>query len=191
MTDATTFDLGSFLAGLSHPTDTVEVFMAEDVMYALAKADAAIRKAEILEDKDALAELEANRENLIKAGLDSRLEIHLQGISKKTEKDIQNKAFAEFPMKTDLLGRIEPSVGRTELLTNLFWAAYIVKIVAPNGAELVAPGLEDIQRLRDGAPDPAQDAIEAAINEFTQGSKSGFESLVQEHGFLSQPSPEA
>lgn len=186
-----TLDLGAFLAGQNHPTEVVEVFMAEDVMYSLARANEAIRKAEVRGETEAIAELEARRDELVEAGISSRLEVHLQGISKKTEKDIERKVIAEHPVDTDLLGRPKPNFERTEALANLFWAAYITKIVAPDGSALVAPGLEDIQNLRDNAPEPAINAIEAAINEFTTGSKSGFESLVQEHGFLSQPSPEA
>lgn len=194
MTDAPnaeTFDLGAFLAGVNYPTDEVEVFFAEDVAYALNKVNSAIKRAEILEDADALRELEGKRDELINAGLASRLVIHIQGISRRTEKDINAKVMSEYPVETNLIGTVKPNPERAEALANLFWAAYITQIEAPNGSVLTAPGLEDIKRLRDTAPESAIETIESAINGLTTGAKGGFESLAQEHGFLSQPSPEA
>lgn len=195
MTDATpnpkALDLGAFLAGQDYPTDEVEVFTSEKIMYELNKAGQALKRAEILEDADAIREIESKRDELIAAGLDSRLVVHLQGIPKKTDRDIQAKALSEHPLETDFLGRPQLNVPYRELLTELYWAAYIVKIEAPDGSALVAPSIEDIRTFRGLAPEAAQAVIEQAIDAFTTGSKSGFETLVQEHGFLSQPSPEA
>lgn len=186
--DPTTFDLGSFLAGINYPTEELEVFFAEDVAYALNKADEALKKATVLEDADAIRELEAKREELVSKGLASRLIVRIQGISERTDKDIQAKAFTEYPVETNLLGTVKPNPERTEALANLYWAAYITQIEAPDGSVLNAPGLEDVSNLRGLAPKAAIETIEAGINALSTGSKAGFESLVQEHGFLSQPS---
>lgn len=189
--DAKTFDLGAFLAGVNYPTDKVEVFFAEDVAYALNKVNSAIKRAEILEDADALRELQDKRDDLIEKGVASRLVVHIHGISRRTEKDINAKVLSEYPVETNLIGAVKANPERTEALANLFWAAYITQIEAPDGSVLTAPGLEDIKRLRDVAPESAIKTIEDAIDGLTSGAKGGFESLAQEHGFLSQPSPGA
>lgn len=191
MTDSTpnpkTLDLAALLAGNEHPTETVEVYMSEAIGYAVYKARKEVERATILQDKDALEAAENELSELIEAGKKVRLTVHIQGINKGLRKSIIRKSLDKFPAEYDFLGRLTPNQDRDTYHANLMWAAMVTKLVGPDGSEGGAPTPEEAETFRDQAPDAATDAIERAIETLTEGAKSGFETLAQEHGFLSRP----
>lgn len=195
MTDVTpnpkTLDLGELLAGISYPKDTVEVWLDEATAYEISKADAAIKRAELMGDAELVSKLETEREKLVELGASSRLVFHLTGVSRKVKDDIITKTDEKFKPEYSFMGTRVPNREADDYHANLRWAVHIEKFVAADGSELVAPGPESIEKFRDVAPAPATEAIEKAITNLSEGAKSGFESLAQEHAFLSQPSPEA
>lgn len=195
MTDVTpnpkTLDLGAVLAGVAYPKDTVEVWLDEATAYEISKADKAIKRAELMGDAELVEKLEEQREKLVELGASSRLVFHLTGVSRRVKEDILSKTDEKFKPEYSIMGTRMPNRQADEYHANLRWAVHVEKFVASDGSELVAPGPESIERFRAVAPAPASDAIENAINDLSDGAKSGFESLAQEHGFLSQPSPEA
>lgn len=185
MTDAATSDpktvnLADILAGRSFPTETVEIYMDEATAYEISKVNAEIEVA-----KGDTDDLEARREELIKKGAPSRLTIHLRGIPRHDRENIIRTVMDLYPQKRDFLGRPEPDIDADNAFTNLIWTAMIEKIEAEAG--VVEPvGEDDVRLLRDNAPDQALTLISSAIDALTEGAKSGFEALAQEHDFLSR-----
>jgi hypothetical protein len=191
MTDATpnpkTLDLGALLAGVELPTDTVDVYMNAAVAYAISKNRAAHKKAELL-GEDGVEALEKEFDELVEAGEASRIVVHLKAVPKGVRKALIQKALDKFPAETNFMGHLVPNSERDDYHANLRWAAHIEKIVAPHAnAEAHAPTIEQVESFREQAPDASVDAIENGIVALEEGAKSGFDTLAQEHGFLSQP----
>lgn len=180
-----TFDVAEMFAGKSYPKDTVEVFMDEATAYEINKLQAEARQAVASQDEEAGRAVEERLTALVKRGAASKYVFHLTGVSRDSRKAAVESVTAEFPMEQDFLGRDKPNPQGDEKYANLMWALHIEKIVAPSGAVIVAPSEADIKVIRGNAPDPAVEKVEAAIKELSTGVKSGFETLAQEHDFLS------
>lgn len=194
MTDASTpsvstFDIADLFSGKAYPKDTVDVFLDEATGYAIAKAEAAIKDAVIAHaSEERLTELRDERDALVAKGARSKYTFHLTGVSRQDKMNILHVVTAEFPQETDFLGRVKPNPESDEKYTNLYWALHVERIVAPDGS-VHAPVTEaDAKLFRNNAPEPAITAVNTAIRELSEGVKNGFESLAQEHDFLSQPS---
>lgn len=190
MTDTTpnpkTLDLAGLLAGIEQPEDTVEVFLNKRVMYEIQKAQEVIRRATALKDDEALKDAEKAYQELAEAGVSSRLVFHIQDTPRHVKKALKMKAERKHPSETTAWGMKIPSEEQTEYYTNLLWSSHIIKVVAQDDSEgALSP--EDVASFRDTAPDVSVKHVEAAINAFTLDSEKGFETLSQEHGFLSQP----
>lgn len=186
-TDATpnpkVLDLGALLAGVELPTDTVDVYMNAAISYAITKNRKEMQSA----TKERKAELEKEYESLVKAGLATRLTVNLKAVPREVRKALIEQSFEKFPREYNFMGGVIPESARDDYHANLRWAAHITGLVGPNGEEGAAPTPEQIADFRAKAPDAAIDAIEEAIVNLETGAKSGFETLAQEHGFLSQP----
>lgn len=181
--DAKSVSIADVLSGRSYPTETVEVYMDEGVAYEISKVNAEIAIA--TKKSEDTADLEKRLEDLVKKGSESRLTFHLRGISRHDRQNIVKAVMEEHPQKTDFLGRPEPDLDADEMYTNLTWAALTEKIEVSAG--VVEPvGTDDINLLRANLPDGALETIAKAVSALTEGAKSGFETLAQEHGFLSQ-----
>lgn len=185
--DAGTFDIADLFTGKIYPKDSVEVFLDEDTAYAIDKNAKAVTRALIEDDKDKLKELAEATEALVKKGAASRVVFHLTGVSRDDRKNILDKVLEEFPQQYNFLNQPVPNNAANDALANRRWAIHIERIERANGSVHVAPTPEDIAVFRGNAPDSAVQAIEEAIEALSEGSKSGFETLVQENGFLSQP----
>lgn len=181
--DAKKLNIADVLSGRSYPTETAEVYMDEAVAYEISKVNAEIAIA--TKKGDDVTDLEARLSGLVEKGAGTRLVFHLRGVSRHDRQNIIKAVMEEHPQKTDFLGRPEPDLDADEMYTNLTWAALTEKIEAPGG--VVDPvGEDDIKLLRDNLPDGALDVIAKAVSALTEGAKSGFETLAQEHSFLSQ-----
>lgn len=82
---------------------------------------------------------------------------HIQGISDDLVQSLNEKALAEIPptyekWRNPANGKQEkqeiPSPERNHLFTNMLWAAYITRIVAPDGRVDTAPGLPAAEAIR-------------------------------------------
>lgn len=190
MTDSTpnpkTLDLAGLLAGIEQPEDTVEVFLNKKVMYEIQKAQEVIRRATALKDDEALKEAEKAYQELAEAGVKSRLVFHIQDLPRHVKKALKLKAERKHPSETTAWGMKIPGEEQQEYHTNLLWSAHIVKVIAVDGSEgTLSP--EDVEAFRGEAPEVSTKYLESKINGFTIDSEKGFETLSQEHGFLSQP----
>lgn len=194
MTDApsaSTFDIADMFAGVSYPSEVVPFYTDQAIAYEFHKLAGEALEAVRDKDEEAARAIEERREDLIRKAESNRYEIHLRGQSRDNRDAILKSVRAKFPVERDFLGREAPNAEADELYINKFWALHIEKIVAPNGAINTAPDEAAIRVLRGNSPDSEIDKVEKAIQELSSGAKSGFESLAQEHDFLSSASPEA
>src|SRR5690606_28206170 len=137
------------------------------------------------------AEIAARQEALEEKGAPTRYEAHHRGQSRDKRQAVLTAVGTAFRAEKDCLGRETIDPEADEVYINRIWALYIEKIVSPNGSLRVAPDESEIKILRGNSPDSELAKVEKAIQELTEGAKSGFESLAQEHDFLSSASPEA
>lgn len=187
-----TFDIADMFSGVNYPTEVVPFYTNPGVAYEFNKLALESKDAVERKDQSAAEDIVKRREKLIEDSEKFRYEIHLRGQSRDNRKAVAEAVNAEFPPgDPDLFGRREPNAEGEEAYVNRYWALHIEKIVAPNGAIKAVPSEADIKALRGNAPDSEIDKVEKAIQELTEGAKSGFESLAQEHDFLSSASPEA
>lgn len=189
--DFKTFDISDMFAGVSYPTEIVPFYTDQAIAYEFHKLAGEALEAVRDKDEEAARAIEERREELIRKAESNRYEIHLRGQSRDNRDAILKSVRAKFPVERDLLGREAPNPEADELYVNKFWALHVEKIVAPNGAVNAAPDEGAIKVLRGNSPDSEIDKVEKAIQELSSGAKSGFESLAQEHDFLSSASPEA
>lgn len=185
--DYKTADIGAILAGIVYPKEVVSVYMDESIGYLITRTNSELQRLADAGKTEEYNELEESFHKMLKEANSKRVEVHLTGVDRKTRKDVLTSVTAEFPAKTDVFGRIEPNLAADEAYANKIWAVHIEKMVTADG-RVVAPILpEDVQLFRDKAPAFAQETIEAAINELSEGSKAGFELAAQEQAFLSTP----
>lgn len=189
--DAQTFDVADMFAGISYPTEVVPFYTDQAVAYEFHKLSGEALEAIRDKDEQAAKEIEERREALIGNAESKRYEIHLRGQSRDNRDAILKSVRAKFPVERDFLGREASNPEADELYINKFWALHIEKIVRPDGAIITAPDEAAVKVIRGNAPDSEIDKVEKAIQELSSGAKSGFESLAQEHDFLSSASPEA
>lgn len=180
MTDPKTFSLKQALAGISFPEETVTVFLNAKQMYLYSKAKrewdydpASDEKRQVVEAYESAFENEA-------------LKVTVRDIPVSTRKAVLKKVREEFPPKENAFGMLMDTPEGRDELDNRLWALYIVSVEM--GGERLTLEPDDIKTLRNEAPDVALGAIAGAINELTEGAKSGYEQIVQEPAFLSQPS---
>lgn len=194
MTDALnaeTFDIADMFAGISYPKTELPIYTNPGIGYDVHKLTEEAKEAVLLQDEDKARDIADRREKLIAQSGDFRYEFTLQGHSKGEREAILHKVREEHPPTKDWMGREEFSPEGDNLFINLTWALHIAQIKNPAGAVIVAPGAEAVELLRNKLPDSEQKKIEAAIQDLSEGAKSGFEALAQEHDFLSGASVEA
>lgn len=186
-----TFDVADMFAGVSYPTEVVPFYTDQGVAYEFNKlAQEAVAAVEA-KDESAAKDIEKRREELIKKAESNRYEVHLRGRSRADRELVLDTVRSEFPPEVDpLFGREKPDAEADKVYINRMWALHIEKIVRPDGAILLVDE-GTIKSLRGQAADSELAKVEKAIQNLTEGAKSGFESLAQEHDFLSSASAEA
>lgn len=189
--DFKTHDIADMFAGVSYPTAVVPFYTDQGIAYEFNKLANESVDALRNKDEDAARDIEERRESLIKKAESNRYEIHLRGQSRENRERVLEKVREEFPIERDMFGRETPNAAADKVYVNRYWALHVERIVFPDGGMIAAPSEADIRTLRGQSPDSELDKVEKAIQELTSGAKSGFESLAQEHDFLSSASPEA
>lgn len=178
-------DLADILSGVSLPTDSVDIYMNAQGAYMIYDLNDQIRRAEARGDDT--AELEKTREEVQKAVEGSRRTVELRGVNRHDRDAAIDKVMIDHPQEFDFLGRPKPDLAADRELNATMWALHIQRIVMPNGAALVAPNVETVKAFIAQAPDHAIKTIAEAINGLEKKTTEGFESMVQDHDFLSQP----
>ena len=188
--DFKTFDVADMFSGIAYPTEVVPFYTDSKIAYEFNKLSKEAADAVVRKDEKAGAEIVARQEALVKKAEANRYEIHLRGQSRENRQAVLDAVRAEFPVEKDFLGRETIDPEADEVYVNRIWALHIEKIVRPDGAILLSDEAA-IKIIRGNSPDSELAKVEKAIQELTEGAKSGFESLAQEHDFLSSASPEA
>lgn len=184
---ASTFDITAVLQGRGYPELEVPFYVDEPSALALSQAEKQLTNLAMLGKTTEHDELEKRVNDLRDALRANRFTYHLRGIPNKVRQDVYRKAFEKYPRQQSFIGIEEDNPERDAYYTTLLWQAMTVKIVAPDGAVQVNPPLEVVQQFRDFAPSAALNAIDAGIQELSNGVKAGFETAAQETDFLSQP----
>lgn len=182
--DATTFDVADMFSGRAYPKSTVDFYTDRDSAFALDRVNKAITSALLNKDEAAQSRLQGEAKDLAKKIAGSKYVLHLTGVSRDNLRAIEKKVDEKYPVDYDFLGRVKPNNERVEEGENLLWALHIEKIVAPNGAVLIAPTPEQIKIIRDNGSDGEIQKVVQAISEFTDGTKSGFETAAMDADFL-------
>lgn len=180
--DAKTFDLIGALEGREYPEIEVPIFLNEGIMFTYAQlSEASAKDPANKEKQEALDAMFEEVKHLA-------ITVTVRGTPRHIRKAIVDKVMKKHPVKSNAFGQEEDSPEGVEMLTQLSWEAHVVRVTAPDGTEMT-PNKAEIQALRDKAPDASINAIADAISELSEGSRSGYEQIVQDPNFLSQPSP--
>ncbi len=177
------FDLRDVLANRKYPTAKVRVWTDEEGFFELAALE---REAASITKPGAKLTAVENKIKALKEHLNATAVIvHLRGTSRRAREDMQTEALSQFPIKRDVYGRDDDmqAFNRGNLLTELYFAAHITKIEAPNGAEQILDdeNRRDVARaFLDEAPEYSVKLVDAAI-----GALRGESEMQQGIDFLS------
>lgn len=189
--DFKTFDVADMFAGVSFPESEVTIYTDQGVAYEFNKLAQESLDAIRLKDEEKAAEIEKRRDALVKKAEAHRYVFHLRGQSRDNRDAVLQQVREEFPPEVDMFGREKIAPEADAIYVNRYWALHITRIERSDGSVIVAPDEGTIKVIRGRTADSEIDKIEAAIQELTEGAKSGFEALAQEHDFLSSASHEA
>jgi hypothetical protein len=181
-----TFDLGAVLSGQDYPEKTVDVYFNESLAYEVAKANRELNFLDGLNDEK-FKEAQDKFDALVESLAEHKYVFHLKAIPSRFKKDIDAQVEAKFPTKFNQIGMPEQNSARDELFAVLMMEAYITKIVAPDGAEVVKPSIETVENFRLNAPRHALALVESEIIAFEQDISVGFETAAKSADFLSKP----
>lgn len=188
MTDAPvakTFNIADMFSGKAYPKESVDFYTDDETAYQLQKLSKEAGNAIVRRDTEEAAKLQAEIEALVKKGESSRYKLNLTGRSRQDRKNLVTKIQEEFPVEYDFLNRPKPNVDADDIFANRTWAMHIESIEAPDGSILLLPTEADIAVIRGQGADSEIAKVEHVIQGFTEGVKSGFETIAQEHDFLS------
>lgn len=181
-----TFDLGAVLSGLDYPEKTVDVYFNEALAFEVAKANRELEFLDGLSDEK-FKEAQDKFDALVEKLAAYKFTFHLKAIPSRFKNDIDKRVEAKFPTKFNQIGLPEQNSARDELFAVLMMEAYITKIVAPDGAEILKPSIETIENFRLNAPRHALALVESQIIAFEQDIQAGFETAAKSADFLSKP----
>lgn len=161
-----TFDMRDVLANRKYPTTTQRVWVDEEGFFELAALER--KAASITESGPELEDVERQIQNLKDELNAGAYTYHLRATSRRAREDMQTEALVQFPIKRDPLGREDEKQAwqRGNLLTELYFAAHVTKVVNPAGAEQVwtDENRRDLARATLGMlPEYSVKALDAAI----------------------------
>lgn len=183
-----TFDLRDTLANRAYPTTSVKVWMDEKVFFEIAALNRKITDTPN-DDKKAITALESELEQKLKQRDDEAFRVHIRAISKRSRNDLQTEAFSQMPIIRDVYGREDEkrTWQRSNLLSELYFAEHITKVVDPMGNEQVftEDNKRDLARAFLGeAPDFSVEVVDQAIGAL-RGEKEMKDYSEQSVDFLS------
>lgn len=186
--DFKTLDLVAVLAGINYPTEEVPIYLDQNLGYLINKTNAKLQDLADAGNTEAYDELEKTFLEMLKSAESVKYIVTLEGVPLDTVRNLLEATFREYPQKYDAFGREQPNLVANEAYATRLWAAHIRKIVGPDGS--VREGLlseEEASAFRSKIPDHARNAIDAAVQELSDGAKAGFELAAKEQVFLSTP----
>lgn len=173
--DPKTWSLKAALIGQDYAKDTVPVFLDESAMLKFGRVT---RRSDFGDDK-----AEKERTKLLKEYADKVVWITVQSVPRYVRENLDIQMLKDYPTDNlDAMGIVE----RNKEFTARWWQMYVAAYKGPDGVETV-PDRELIDLLVARLPDASFNAVEQAIKDLRDDSKSGYESITLEPGFLSQP----
>ena len=187
-----TFSIINAIKDRAYPTDSVIVFLDEETAYKAALAQESIDSLDYSasknEDDEAFKERESKREKLV-AERDAILEklseskytFIMRGISEGQREEIFTEVGKIIPAETKeernpITGEITTTEvddpERNKLFTDMLWANYIEKIVAPNGDIQDGVSTEDAKELRKSLPLASVQKINECIDKLRVATAS-------------------
>lgn len=177
------FDLKAELSGRTFATETVPIFLDENLMYKYAKLS---RES----DLDPANEEKAKaRDELFDTFKGIAIQVTVKSVPQEQEEIIVEEVMKNHPPKYAFGTQLPDREADAEFNAKM-WQLHIAKIEAPDGSSIV-PDESDIRALRDSAPRVSLEAIAKAIDDLNENTRSGYETIVKDPDFLSQPSQTA
>ncbi len=167
------FNIADVVRGRTYPTTQVDVFIDEDIAYAISQLDGLISKTSESLDKKSLNKKETDdilkrreeileqKEKMISEMGGSKYVFHIRGISEGDRQDIFDSVLEKFPYEYEksrnpFSGAQEKveieNKERDRYFTDRLWQAHITKIVAPDGSEQESITFDDAVELRRNLP---------------------------------------
>jgi len=167
------FNIADVVRGRTYPTTEVDVFIDEEIAYAISQLDALISKTSESLDKKTLSKKETDgilkrreeileqKEKMVSDMGGSKYVFHIRGISEGDRQDIFDSVLEKFPYEyeksrnpfTGAQEKVEiENNERDRYFTDRLWQAHISKIVAPDGSEQNAITFDDAVELRRNLP---------------------------------------
>lgn len=173
--EAKTWDLKAALIGRTFSKDVIPVFLDEEAMLKFNRVALAADKM----DKSA----EVERDAMVLEYADQVVWVTVQEVPRYVKENLDIQMLKDHPTDNlDTAGIID----RNKEFQARFWQMHVVSYKGPDGVEKV-PDREDIDTLIAYLPEASFKAVERAIREMQEDSEHGYENMVLEMGFLSQP----
>lgn len=186
MTDFKTFDLTQALSGRSYPETSVDVYFDEDAAYTAAVLN---RERERPGLTLAAAEvLDGRIEEAAKKFKKSKYVFHLKGVPPRVRKAITTETLK---ILGEGGGTAADAYEAEEIRAAKTWAAHIVRIEDPSGAQKIGLTEEDARDLLGNLPDAAIQAVDEEIGELLERASVGIDVALADTDFSSAVSPEA
>lgn len=153
-----TFSFIERLRGRGMPKDSVDIYLDEELGYRLVEVEMLIS---VTTNKEQLAALEAEAEELKESLRSQKYTLFFEGISNKRYDELVDLSCENYPYEyeettspfTGVTTRtVITNEDRDRLFTNMLWAAIIRKVVDPSGSEQVGLSPEDAEALRQEGP---------------------------------------
>lgn len=174
------FDLMAALAGRTYPEKKVTVFLDEALMYLRNEVEEAHLHDPANKDLEAL--VEKTREELAPLALT----VTVKGAPPHLLKSLIKSVNDDFPPKKNAFGGVELPDGYGDAFDQRMWELLVVNISDAEGNGST-PSPEEIEEFRKVAPAASIKAVDDAIEELSDNSRTGYHLAIQDLGFLSQP----
>lgn len=179
--DPKRFDLKAALANRTFAVDTVPIFLDEQLMYDY-------NKAAWEADHDPMNKEKAEaRDKMLEDFKSIAINVTVRNVPGEQEEAIIEKLIEEYPPQFNMFNQEIPNREANDKMNVQLWALHIAKIEAADGSFTV-PDESDIDALRKTAPRAALEVIAKAIKDLNDKTKAGYDTVVKDPNFLSQPS---
>lgn len=181
--DKATFDLRDAISGRSYTEKRVPFYLDGEAALEVGRWSNEAEKWSRMGRAEKFDEAEKKMYEAIEKFKGSQYIAVVKDIPRDIKEAILRKVAAQIPNK--------PDDTSADLVVNQFdvreaeailrWQAQVVKVINPEGAEQVGLDEETVKHLRNFAPEPAINAIQAQLNEFDEGK--GYEIAVRNVDF--------
>jgi hypothetical protein len=164
------WDIREILVERKQPSDTITVYLSEELSYAKSVAEEALESMDT-NNAEAVAVIEAELANINEQLESVKYTFHLTNVPSRMREDFSSKALAEHPQKYTNLYTDENAVPRMRAETLLLWHALITGVTNPKGQTRHVWSPKEIESLYDQMPSFAKGVINDSINSLKNRSE--------------------